>query len=146
MPHVTHMAHILQIHTLPETNIAHENPHVSLQIPSKRWIFYGYVSFREGMSFYFLDSGDPEMSTFCFKFCKFCLATVSQLLWGFQRTTPLDWAPICVTKSRSCCSLILNKQKCLNNLHFHKCAPKKKTTCTCACATSETCHRRGGIP
>ena len=34
--------------TLPETNIAHENHLVSLQIPSKFWIFYGYVSFREG--------------------------------------------------------------------------------------------------
>ena len=33
--------------TLPETNIAHENQHLSWQIPSKWWIFHGYVSFQE---------------------------------------------------------------------------------------------------
>ena len=38
----------LILYTLPETNIAHENPHLSWWIPSKWWIFHGYVSFREG--------------------------------------------------------------------------------------------------
>ena len=31
--------------TLPETNIAQENPHLSRS--SKWWIFHGYVSFQE---------------------------------------------------------------------------------------------------
>ena len=35
--------------TLPETNIAHENHHLSWQIPSKWWIFHGYVSLQEGI-------------------------------------------------------------------------------------------------
>ena len=34
--------------TLPETNIAHENPYLSLEIPLKWWIFMGYVSLPEG--------------------------------------------------------------------------------------------------
>ena len=33
--------------TLPETNIAHENLHLSWHILSKWWIFHGYVSFQE---------------------------------------------------------------------------------------------------
>ena len=34
--------------TLPETNIAHENPPVWCYLPGKMGIFMGYVSFREG--------------------------------------------------------------------------------------------------
>ena len=33
--------------TIPETNIAHENPRL-WEIPSTWWIFHGYVSFLEG--------------------------------------------------------------------------------------------------
>jgi len=33
--------------TIPETNIAHENPHLSWKIPFKWWIFHGYVSLQE---------------------------------------------------------------------------------------------------
>ena len=35
--------------TLPETNIAHENPYLSWYNPSKWWIFHGYVSLQEGI-------------------------------------------------------------------------------------------------
>ncbi len=34
--------------TLPETNIAMENPHSGWYLPGKMRIFMGYVSFREG--------------------------------------------------------------------------------------------------
>ena len=39
---------ITQINTLPETNIAMENPPFSMVLPGKMGIFMGYVSFREG--------------------------------------------------------------------------------------------------
>ena len=40
--------HISAKSTLPETNIAHEHPNLSWEIPSKWRICHGYVSFREG--------------------------------------------------------------------------------------------------
>ena len=36
-------------YTLPETNMAHENPPIWWYLPGKMWIFMGYVSFREGI-------------------------------------------------------------------------------------------------
>ena len=38
--------------TLPETNVAHENPPFWWYLPGKMGIFMGYVSFREGRYFY----------------------------------------------------------------------------------------------
>jgi len=37
------------VNTLPETNIAMENPPFGWYLPGKMVIFMGYVSFREGI-------------------------------------------------------------------------------------------------
>ena len=38
-------------YTLPETNIAMENPPCWWYLPGNVWIFYGYVSLTEGKSY-----------------------------------------------------------------------------------------------